>query len=59
MNEFDNCLMTIDGNIKNNRPIIKSRERASDFGEVFTSDLIVNKMLKLVNNETERLDSNF
>ena len=39
--------------------LIKSKERVSEFGEVFTSEREVNAMLDLVKNETERIDSRF
>jgi hypothetical protein len=38
---------------------IKSRQRVTEFGEVFTSPEIVNDMLDLVKQETERIDSRF
>lgn len=38
---------------------IKSKKRVADHGEVFTPDYIVNDMLDLVKNETERIDSRF
>lgn len=38
---------------------IKSRKRVADHGEVFTPSFIVNDMLDLVKNETERIDSRF
>lgn len=38
---------------------IKSKQRVSDHGEVFTSDREVNAMLDLVKDETERIDSTF
>lgn len=38
---------------------IKSRERVSAYGEVFTADREVNAMLDLVKEETERIDSRF
>lgn len=38
---------------------IKSRERVSEHGEVFTADREVNAMLDLVKQETERVDSRF
>ena len=38
---------------------IKSKERVSRHGEVYTSEREVNNMLDLVKNETERLDSRF
>ena len=41
-----------------NRQII-SKQRVADHGEVFTSEKIVNAMLDLVKQETERIDSRF
>lgn len=38
---------------------IKSRDRVSAHGEVFTNDREVNAMLDLVKHETERIDSRF
>ena len=38
---------------------IKTKQRVSDHGEVFTSDREVNAMLDLVKQETERIDSRF
>jgi type I restriction-modification system DNA methylase subunit len=38
---------------------IKSRERVSNHGEVFTAPREVNAMLDLVKGETERIDSRF
>jgi SAM-dependent methyltransferase len=38
---------------------IKSRQRVTDHGEVFTSEREVNAMLDLVKQETERIDSRF
>lgn len=38
---------------------IKTKQRVRDHGEVFTPDFIVNDMLDLVKNETERIDSRF
>jgi type I restriction-modification system DNA methylase subunit len=38
---------------------IKSKERVSDHGEVFTAEREVNAMLDLVKDETERIDSRF
>lgn len=38
---------------------VKSKQRVSDHGEVFTSEREVNAMLNLVKNETERIDSRF
>lgn len=39
--------------------IIKSRQRVSDHGEVFTPAWMVEAMLDLVKSETERIDSRF
>jgi hypothetical protein len=38
---------------------VKSRERVTDHGEVFTNEREVNAMLDLVKQETERIDSRF
>jgi len=38
---------------------IKTRERVTDHGEVFTAEREVNAMLDLVKSETERIDSRF
>ncbi len=38
---------------------VKSKERVSEHGEVFTADREVNAMLDLVKQETERVDSRF
>lgn len=38
---------------------IKSRQRVADHGEVFTPEWLVEAMLNLVNDETERIDSRF
>ncbi|MDB2313584.1 hypothetical protein N9V47_08045 [Luminiphilus sp.] len=39
--------------------MIKSKERISEFGEVFTSEREVNAMLDLVGDEAERIESRF
>jgi hypothetical protein len=39
--------------------LVKSRQRVSDHGEVFTSSWMVEDMLNLVQSETERIDSRF
>jgi hypothetical protein len=39
--------------------LIKSKQRVVDHGEVFTPDWLVEAMLDLVKDETERLDSRF
>jgi hypothetical protein len=38
---------------------VKSKQRVSDHGEVFTAEREVNAMLDLVKHETERIDSRF
>ena len=38
---------------------IKSKKRVIDHGEVFTPEWLVNDMLALVKQETERIDSRF
>jgi hypothetical protein len=44
--------------VKNNNQV-KSKNRVTDHGEVFTSEREVNAMLDLVKQETERIDSKF
>lgn len=39
--------------------LIKSKQRVADHGEVFTPDWLVNDMLDLVKEESERIDSRF
>lgn len=39
--------------------LIKSKKRVADHGEVFTPDWLVEKMLNLVQAETERIDARF
>ncbi|MDB9999666.1 SAM-dependent methyltransferase [Porticoccaceae bacterium] len=39
--------------------LIKSKQRVSDHGEVFTPDWMVEEMHNLVNDETHRIDSRF
>ena len=38
---------------------VVSKQRVADYGEVFTSEPIVNAMLDLVRQETERIESRF
>ena len=38
---------------------VKSKQRVTDYGEVFTAEREVNAMLDLVKPETERVDSRF
>lgn len=40
-------------------PLIKSKQRVADHGEVFTPPWLVGAMLDLVKEETERIDSRF
>ena len=42
-----------------NESLVKSRQRVADHGEVFTPSWIVDEMLNLVENESERIDSRF
>ena len=39
--------------------LVKSKQRVADHGEVFTPSWLVNDMLDLVKDETERIDSRF
>lgn len=39
--------------------LIKSKERVADHGEVFTPEWLVDSMLELVKDESERIDSRF
>jgi hypothetical protein len=39
--------------------LVKSKQRVADHGEVFTPDWMVEAMLNLVQDETERIDSRF
>lgn len=39
--------------------LVKSKQRVADHGEVFTPEWMVEAMLDLVRNETERIDSRF
>ena len=39
--------------------LVKSKQRVADHGEVFTPELMVEAMLDLVKDETERIDSRF
>ena len=39
--------------------LVKSKQRVADHGEVFTPDWLVEEMLDLVKDETERIDSRF
>ena len=39
--------------------LVKSKQRVADHGEVFTPQWLVDAMLDLVKDETERIDSRF
>ena len=39
--------------------LVKSKQRVADHGEVFTPDWMVQDMLDLVRDESERIDSRF
>ena len=41
------------------REQVKSKQRVAEYGEVLTPQWIVNAMLDLVKQETERIDSRF
>ena len=45
--------------VKNIKELVKSRKRVADHGEVFTPNRIVEDMLNLVKDESERIDSRF
>lgn len=45
--------------IENPDKLVKSRQRVTDHGEVFTPSWMVESMLDLVKDETERIDSRF
>ena len=45
--------------LNDDRPLVKSRQRVADHGEVFTPRWLVDDMLDLVKGETERIDSRF
>ena len=53
VNRQDNCMP--DGS----ESLIKSRQRVSEHGEVFTPNWIVDDMLNLVKNESTRIESRF
>ncbi len=46
-------------NVLDEETLVKSRRRVADHGEVFTPSRIVESMLDLVKNESERIDSRF
>ena len=43
----------------NDNDLVKSKQRVADHGEVFTPSWMVDEMLDLVKNESERIDSRF
>lgn len=59
--EFKADFLNPNSNLKINmdEDLIKSRQRVSDHGEVFTPNWMVEDMLNLVQSETERIDSRF
>ena len=58
-----NCAQILKGCQKLNfdleENLVKSKQRVADHGEVFTPSWIVDEMLNLVKNESERIDSRF
>lgn len=56
---FANCWSRIDFRISMSVNQIKSKQRVADHGEVFTPAWMVEAMLDLVKEETERIDSRF
>jgi hypothetical protein len=59
--EFEDDFLNHNSTLKTNvdEDLIKSRQRVSDHGEVFTPNWMVEDMLNLVQSETERIDSRF
>ena len=59
--EFEPDFLNSNPSLKTNvdEDLIKSRQRVSDHGEVFTPSWMVEDMLNLVQSETERIDSRF
>jgi len=47
------------GKLGQTKPLVKSKQRVADHGEVLTPDWLVSDMLDLVKAETERIDSRF
>ena len=54
-------LSTVESHLRESRPVnnVKSKQRVADHGEVFTPDWMVEAMLDLVKDQTERIDSRF
>jgi hypothetical protein len=61
IDEFEEDFLNPNSSLKTNvdEDLIKSRQRVSDHGEVFTPSWMVEDMLNLVQSETERIDSRF
>jgi len=65
MKESSNSSIELDKKLLDNlnsdgrEELVKSRQRVSDHGEVFTPNWMVDKMLDLVKDESERIDSRF
>ena len=51
--------LTGNSNAIEDETLVKSRQRVADHGEVFTPSWMVDEMLDLVKNESERIDSRF
>lgn len=49
----------VGGSVKAVTALVKSKQRVADHGEVFTPEWLVNDMLDLVRDETERVDARF
>lgn len=45
--------------MRSSLPMVKSKQRVADHGEVFTPEWLVEEMLDLVSDESERIDSRF
>ena len=56
MNEMP---LTANSSAVEDETLVKSRQRVSDYGEVFTPGWMVEDMLNLVKDESERIDSRF
>lgn len=54
-------MATLEGHagVNSDKPLVKSRQRVADHGEVFTPRWLVDDILDLVATETERIDSRF
>jgi hypothetical protein len=56
---FNSSISDITSNSNSKHNLVKSKQRVADHGEVFTPSWLVDDMLNLVKNETERIDSRF